>query len=357
MAKSKPTVFIGSSHESLDVVDIIAKALKDDASVRPWTDTDLFPAGEFLLNSLLRQAQSFDFALMVFGPDDIVLSGDDKVSVPRDNVVFELGLFMSQLEHDRALVVVPKTYENEQGIKILTDLGGLKTVDYKRPTSQDREALVRALRAPIKQIRKRIKDMGPKRVPPAVVDQGPRDLLEVASAIRKLCEQAWERGQVATIRNIALDMDATWGMICRLIDNANVRDLDWQTVMINPASRAIKKVEGSTVSTKLAGERIRHIRKTCLDRKEELADRNVHFECRGYSTVPVVHGFLVNASVLLLTITRIEKGELIGAPNAYLKFVNNPGQETIDHAFKAFSNWFDQLWAKGSDIWPIKSAQ
>ena len=74
----------------------------------------LFPAGEFLLNSLLRQAQSFDFALMQFGPDDIVLSGDDKVSVPRDNVVFELGLFMSQLEHDRALVVVPKTYENEK---------------------------------------------------------------------------------------------------------------------------------------------------------------------------------------------------------------------------------------------------
>ena len=29
---------------------------------------------------------------------------------------------------------------------------------------------------------------------------------------------------------------------------------------------------------------------------------------------------------VLLTITRIEKGELIGAPNAYLKFVNNPGQ-------------------------------
>ena len=105
---------------------------------------------------------------------------------------------------------------------------------------------------------------------------------------------------MATIRNIALDMDATWGMICRLIDNANVRDLDWQTVMINPASRAIKKVEGSTVSTKLAGERIRHIRKTCLDRKEELASTEMSISSVA-DTVPcqLFDGFLVNASVRL----------------------------------------------------------
>ena len=354
MTKSKPTVFIGSSHESLYVVETIAKALKEDAQVRPWTDTDLFPAGEFILNSLLRQAQLFDFAVMVFGPDDIVLSGDDKISVPRDNVVFELGLFMSQLEQERALLVVPNALHRR--IKILSDLGGLKAVDYEPPRTRSHKNLIRALHEPIKQIRKRIKEKGPRPTAPAVVYQGPKDVLDIGSAATEFFERAWKDGQTATVRNIALDMGSTWDIIHgRLLANPNVRNLDWRSVMIDPLSRAIKDVEGRTVSTRFAGTRIKQIQTTCSLLQKQLESRKVHFGCRGYGTVPVLHGFLINRSVLFLTMTRIENGELIGAPNAYLRFVASPGQESIAHAFGAFSDWFDHLWTKGSDIWPMKT--
>ena len=353
MTKSKPTVFIGSSHESLYVVDAIASVLKDDAQVRKWTDTDLFPAGEFILNSLLRQAQLFDFAVMVFGPDDVVLSGDDKISVPRDNVIFELGLFMSQLERERTLLVAPNALHRR--IKILSDLGGLKAVDYEPPRTRSRENLIRALREPIKQIRKRIRERGPRPAAPAVVYQGPKDVLDIGSAANELFDRTWKDGQVATVRNISLDMGSTWDIINgRLLANPNVRNLNWRSVMIDPLSRAIKDVEGRTVSTRFAGTRIKQIQSTCSLLQEQLKDRNVQFSCKGYGTVPVLHGFLINASVLFLTMTRIENGELIGAPNAYLRFEASPGQESIAHAFRAFSDWFDHLWAKGSDIWPMK---
>lgn len=353
MAKSKPTVFIGSSHESLCVVETIAKALKDAAEVRPWTDTDIFPPGGIILNSLLRHAQLFDFAVMVFGPDDIVLSGGDEILVPRDNVVFELGLFMSQLGQERALLVVPNALHRR--IKILSDLGGLKAVDYEPPKTNSPEDLTRALREPIRQIRTRIKNIGVRPMPPSVVHQGPKDVLDIGTAATELFEQAWKDGRVATVRNISLDMGSTWDIINgRLLDNPNVRNLDWRSVMIDPVSRAIKDVGGRTVSTKLASERIKQIQRTCSLLKEQLETRKVSFECRGYGTVPVIHGFLINGSVLFLTMTRIDNGELIGAPNAYLKFVASPGQESISHAFRAFSDWFEQLWTHGSAIWPMR---
>ena len=353
MANTKPTVFIGSSHESSDVVDAIASALRADAQVRPWTDTDLFPAGEFILNSLLRQAQRFDFAIMVFGPDDVVLQGSHRVSVPRDNVVFELGLFMSQLERERTLLLVPVARHGR--IKILSDLGGLKAIEYTYPDERDHGGLNRALRDAIKQIRKRIKERGARVSRPAIVYQGPTDVFDIGSAVTELAEQAWGLGKLATVRNIALDMGSTWDIIHgRVLAKTNVTYFDWKSVMIDPTSRAIKDVEGRTVSTRLAGARIKQIQSTCASLDKELAARRVGFGCRGYGSVPVLHGFLINASVLFLTMTRMENGELIGAPNAYLKFEASAGQEPTEHAFKVFSDWFEHLWANGSAIWPMK---
>ncbi len=350
---AKPSVFIGSSHESLAVVDAIAKGLREVAQVFPWNKPKLFGAGEFILSSLLQQAQKFDFAIMVFGPDDVLLKGKQKIVAPRDNVVFELGLFMSQIEERRALALVPRIPNG--GIKILSDLGGLKTLDYEPPETKEERELNWVLRQPLQEIRQRIRELGARPEPLAVVRQGPKDVATVGSEINRLFETAWEEGRIATVRNIALDMGGTWGLINGLLSKPKVHDFDWQTLMIDPDSSAIREVAGTTVSITVAAGRIEQIRKTCSRMEEPLKTRNVGFACKKYDAVPVLHGFLVNNSALFMTMTRMENGELIGDPNHYLTFEARPGGESIDYAFTAFSNWFDHFWAKGSDIWPVNA--
>ena len=45
----KPTVFIGSSYESRDAMQILELGLKQYATVIPWTDDNLFPENSFIL--------------------------------------------------------------------------------------------------------------------------------------------------------------------------------------------------------------------------------------------------------------------------------------------------------------------
>jgi CRP/FNR family cyclic AMP-dependent transcriptional regulator len=67
-----------------------------------------------------------DFAALVFGPDDKVMSRKIEEMAPRDNVVFELGLFMGDLKRERTFIVK----EHKADIKIPSDLLGLTPITY-----------------------------------------------------------------------------------------------------------------------------------------------------------------------------------------------------------------------------------
>jgi predicted nucleotide-binding protein len=88
---AKPRLFIGSSSESLPIVEILAQELKDVAEVVPWNDEQTFLPTEYFTTGLLRAAASFDFGLFLFEPDDVVQSRERSSSVPRDNVVLSLA--------------------------------------------------------------------------------------------------------------------------------------------------------------------------------------------------------------------------------------------------------------------------
>ena len=56
VSNARPRLFIGSSSESLPIVEILTLELKDVAEVVPWNDPRIFPATEFFTTSLLRAA-------------------------------------------------------------------------------------------------------------------------------------------------------------------------------------------------------------------------------------------------------------------------------------------------------------
>ena len=352
---TKPKVFIGCAREDSAIMNALAAGLEPVASVYRWTDTRMFPPGEFILARLLTHARKFDFAVMLFEPDDTVISRGEETLAPRDNVVFELGLFMGNLENERALAVVPRI---DKKLRILSDLGGLIPVSYTPPPKgkkDDPVAVSEALKDAIGEISDRIREKGLWESKDCGAYRGPTDVLDIADALRAELLKASRDSQSIRVCNIALDMEVTWGVIRdRILMPNKVQNVEWRSVMLNPQSEAIKAVEHDTVSTTVAAQRVDSIKKTLAGMTADLAARNVSFGCRLYSAVPALHGFLINESVLLLTLIRIENGKLLGAPNAYWKFVRMSHLEANEHFFRAFEDWFNYHWTSGAAVWPIE---
>ncbi len=122
---NKPSLFIGSSNEGLDVAREVEFHLQDVTEVTIWNE-GLFKLGHSYLESLINSLDRFDFAILILTPDDLVTSHDISSQGPRDNVMFELGLFMGRLGRSRTFVL----YDSDKEMKIPSDLSGIHTVTF-----------------------------------------------------------------------------------------------------------------------------------------------------------------------------------------------------------------------------------
>jgi hypothetical protein len=77
------------------------------------------------LENLLRLANTYDFAILVFTPDDSTTSRGKRNLGPRDNVLFEHGLFMGRLGPNRAFIIC------EEGVKMPSDFAGISITTYR----------------------------------------------------------------------------------------------------------------------------------------------------------------------------------------------------------------------------------
>jgi hypothetical protein len=105
---------------------------------------------------------------MVLGPDDLVASRDVTKSAPRDNVVFELGLFMGALGPERTYMVLPAGAD----LKLPSDVAGITYLPY--PSRSD-DNVGAALSSPVIAITDEIKRAGPREQNPTNHVQLPTD--------------------------------------------------------------------------------------------------------------------------------------------------------------------------------------
>lgn len=167
----KPSVFIGSSSEALDFPRAVQFQLKDDAELTIWNELPFKPS-QFTLETIMNALDRFDFAVFVFSPDDKVLSRGVEALTARDNVVFELGLFMGRLGRSRAFVL----QQVNANIKMLSDLSGLTTVTYEWPNKENNP--ISAVGPACTMIRRAIKDLG-------VFDGNSKQLRQVKEEIKE----------------------------------------------------------------------------------------------------------------------------------------------------------------------------
>jgi hypothetical protein len=150
---SNPTLFVGSSTEGLAFARAVRQQLNTDAEVTLWNE-GLFSLGQTTIATLIGSLSRFDFAVLVLTGDDLVQSRNDEKLGPRDNVIFEMGLFMGRLGPSRTIALV----QSKAQIKIPSDLAGVTLAQYAWPRD-DRSELA-AVGAACDEIRRIIKDLG-----------------------------------------------------------------------------------------------------------------------------------------------------------------------------------------------------
>ena len=131
---SKPRIFLGSSGKQETLLQVLTRGLEDVADVEPWTTS--FNPGTTTLERLLELTREVDFAAFVFAQDDWTANTPTEAPAPtpgqaspRDNVVFEAGLFGGVLGMRRTFIL------HASGAKLPTDLLGLTCVRYDGSTA------------------------------------------------------------------------------------------------------------------------------------------------------------------------------------------------------------------------------
>jgi predicted nucleotide-binding protein len=122
--------------------------------VQVWTD-GVFRAAAGTIESLVNAVSHSDFAILVLAPEDTVISRKKKSPAPRDNCIFELGLFMGALGSDRVFIVK----QRGANIKMPTDLLGITPVEFAAGNTASLPARI----APVcNEIRQAVLGLGPK---------------------------------------------------------------------------------------------------------------------------------------------------------------------------------------------------
>ncbi|WGD56776.1 nucleotide-binding protein [Bradyrhizobium sp. CB1650] len=121
-----PKLFVMSSSEALKIAHALGTGLEKDVFSTVWDD-GVFFAGGYPLEALEKQVGESDFAVAIAEPDDITESRGQRSPTVRDNVLFELGLFMGKLSRYRTILVHPRIKD----LKLPSDLQGLTLVPYQ----------------------------------------------------------------------------------------------------------------------------------------------------------------------------------------------------------------------------------
>jgi Predicted nucleotide-binding protein containing TIR-like domain len=188
-----PSLFIGSSSESLDYAYALQRVLDRDLFVTVWS-IGVFDPSQFTLSSLVQQAEKTDFAALFLTPDDWTQKRDDVFRTPRDNVVFELGLFIGHIGVERVFLISPR-----EPVEVPSDLAGVTPISYRTDRSEDE--ILNAMSPAATEIRRVVKKMDRRRDAEKKITAIPPS--EVLCAIGALGAFAAEHSMELVVREAA----------------------------------------------------------------------------------------------------------------------------------------------------------
>jgi hypothetical protein len=122
-------VFIGSSREQVKLVEWLTAFIASNYEGRldpvPWTIP--WPGGRFTLEHLLRVVEETDASILFWTADDKTWYRDAERNEPRDNLVFEAGLFLATHGRERTQLLLPNygAADTRKKVAVPSDVLGL----------------------------------------------------------------------------------------------------------------------------------------------------------------------------------------------------------------------------------------
>jgi predicted nucleotide-binding protein len=159
--RPKPRVFVGSSSSARQIAEAFVSELSRTrlAQVVPWWRSPEFVPMTSILSGLLKAVDkgvsAYDFGLFILAADDVLISKGKQSSTPRDNVIFELGLFLGAYGQDRTFAVIQEADKPSLKVKAPSDFGGIIIPSFE---VNNKKVLKSAVREAAAQIRERIKE-------------------------------------------------------------------------------------------------------------------------------------------------------------------------------------------------------
>jgi hypothetical protein len=125
MPVAPPTLFIGSSKRAEPIASALRSRIKAEGTsiniMEWWVKGKVFQPGTETVAALLSACKKSDFAAILFTQDDLLHKGDKEYLAPRDNCVFEAGLFMDGLGPERCFILTSvKKHELPSDLQGLT---------------------------------------------------------------------------------------------------------------------------------------------------------------------------------------------------------------------------------------------
>ena len=128
-------VFIGSSGEQRPLVEWLTEFMRGEYAGKlepvPWTIP--WPGGRFTLENFLEFVEDTDACILFWTADDKTWYRDSERYQPRDNLVFEAGVFLATHGRERCQVMVPRYQSGDRRgtVGIPTDLSGVTRNEYR----------------------------------------------------------------------------------------------------------------------------------------------------------------------------------------------------------------------------------
>ncbi|WP_146592511.1 TIR domain-containing protein [Puniceibacterium confluentis] len=150
-----PFMFVACASESLPVAMALQAYFEGrEVVVEVWTD-NVFKPSHGTMESLESKLETADFTVAIFSADDTVKSRGVERLAPRDNTVFELGLFAGAIGRERSFFAIQKHID----LKVPSDLAGITSLRFGPAQEPDDKPDVSEA---CSQIEERISVLGPR---------------------------------------------------------------------------------------------------------------------------------------------------------------------------------------------------
>lgn len=122
----KQNIFIASASKSVGIAADIQESLNYYGIKSQIWNQDFFSNSKNTLETLTEKLENFDFAIFIFSPDDQLKKKENSIFSTRDNVIFELGLFIGKIGRERTFFIST----NEKNYQLPSDLDGISHLKF-----------------------------------------------------------------------------------------------------------------------------------------------------------------------------------------------------------------------------------